>query len=730
MSTMGMIIFYCTNFKSLKHNLECFQVQEVFLKDKLAIDNYEEEMRKYFCMDDVIDEDKENCGDKQQPKKKEKATKKDKAVLKEKENVSKKDRNSSKPKAVVIADSDDEEFEGVVKKFKPKQTKLMFSKIDKPSLFSCLPEDPLSPKKSEVIDLSDGSNSDEHPLKSLDCILDNSMSELETQSKPVTLSERLFKFQCPKIKTAEPTIEFEAGMISPSCSIPCLKDRLASKRLSKDKALANPPTVPGAITCEEQPNKEIKVLKEDELQHLAYPVKGAVDQSTVFQYTDMSLSLFSALDQTFDLSVFEKSPSTIKNIEVPSAPTIPEVPTDSFMMDSQFANLSDFTILRSQRISNNCSPVSSQSSGAAIADDTIDQVIAAIPEETDSEPLLEAYKYSVDNVLTEDDLIIQGDSTMDETLDGEKMVDEKARESDLFESLARLERERMQKDDSFDFGEETLKDIESMDIDEIQAAALDEQREKSEECHELSSIFAEAFHDISLFVPPEASTPAVIRVKLTETATVESQSCVPSPSVKQNLPTGTLLINKAPLFATPLPKKKVSRLSRSKKSEARPVNITKLAEETPSNQSNNNITDDESPLVVGKRKRPCNILSTQAPVESSNTSHSKATSLNQSKNSSIDDNSPLIVGKRKRPCNILGTQAPVQDPNTSNKNKKRKSSPQEGARSKKARGKCLFIDDEADLSGEDEGDDDLGEDEIDSSMEDFLDSQVNSFNSY
>lgn len=93
-------------------------------------------------------------------------------------------------------------------------------------------------------------------------------------------------------------------------------------------------------------------------------------------------------------------------------------------------------------------------------------------------------------------------------------------------------------------------------------------------------------------------------------------------------------------------------------------------------------------------------------------------------NASAQD-SPLIVGKRKRRCNILATQAD----DTANAHKKgRSESPAKNVTVNYTKGKgrlkkCQFVDDEAGLSGSDDDDgfDKGAEDVMSSSLEDFID---------
>jgi len=102
-----------------------------------------------------------------------------------------------------------------------------------------------------------------------------------------------------------------------------------------------------------------------------------------------------------------------------------------------------------------------------------------------------------------------GDTTCNEMIEGggeEDLVIE-AEESDLFQSLARLERESFAKDeDSFELGDETLKDVESMELEDL-AVIPDENREMTagKACYEQTPLVCESFHNNPLFfVPPDS----------------------------------------------------------------------------------------------------------------------------------------------------------------------------------------------------------------------------------
>ena len=516
-----------------------FQVNDLFKAEPTAISNFEAEMEQYLNLDDVIVTNKETSDNEPSQKSLDSTPQKPCKVTN---------------KLYVISDDDGDDFESTRSL---KQSKLHFkSKVN--TLFSCLPKDTVKIKtneqfnlvKTEVVDIE---SKDESKGES-DMITSGTSNSKKSSS---TTSSQTFN-----VCDVQHDVSFE--------DLPSLLD-------IEPENLENLPE----NGCDKE-NVRIDFNTSDSLPN--------VEVSKDLRDNDISMSLFDAINNTWDPELSRKPPN-FDSIPLPPS----QVPV---------VEISDFSLICSQATQPEMLTPGSLPFQLSRELETVTPCSKPVPIVS---PIDES----------QDDL--------ENTFFNENTHLLNSQNEALFASLAKIEKQQSVDEDMFD---KTVADLlENNSIDEVLTDENDLKRQNGDILSVTTPFVSKPFK------PLEASTPALPKLE------------APTPASPEKL------------FVTPQVKPSLKR-------QKPPVESTEC----------------ESPLVMGKRKRRCNILCSQVA-------------------SNEDSN------EQKRSRSSLADEA-TSEYREANGNKG---------------GACPFIDNEAALSGDDEEFDARDEDLMSSSLEDFID---------
>ena len=468
-------------------------------------------MSQYLDLDDVVITEKKTSVVKSEPSKPIST-----------QHVKKKDK---RPKIVI---SDDDEFESKTIK---KQSKLNFGSKPKESLFSCL-----TSGKSQ---------------KSILQVPDLVAKTCDTEDILQADSEENFRSNSPKKEQVEVDLP---DITDIPVNIPDVVD-VQHDVSFEDFISQRNDDFPTNENC-----AEVTSLNDDEEHELNEIVQSPryltqVDDLKDLNENELSVSLFEAINETWDFELSQKGPDLI---EVPAPPS--QVPS---------LELSDFSLFSSQQ-----HPVPTSSKDDSVLERC---QVPLCPKPGVSELSSDSDKFSDD---IEDTLIENSCSELNPQNEA------------LFESLAKMEKQQSVADDDLDLMDETP-DITFSDV------LTQSDRPRAEEGNVLKD-------DGKLDVQPPCvgvSTPAHNRqfqpLESSTPALVKSYAPLCEERTRH---TG---------FVTPHVKHCLKRVK--KKPDLLEKNSLPQLSTMP---SANNTTNEESPLNVGKRKRRCNILCSQIPTNS------------------------------------------------------------------------------------------------------------------